>query len=471
MQRKLSNMPSMSALELGKLPPQATDMEEAVLGAIIVEPSTLRDVIDILKPESFYKDVHRIIYKAIISLNDRFEPIDMMTLVEELRRTDELDMVGGHIYIVKLSQAVASGSHIETHAKIIAQKYIQRELIRISHELINAMFDSDAEIEEAISVFDSQKNAILSFTKRDEVHIKKAVNETIDQSIKAYNGLIPNGIPTGFTYFDEFSGGLQPSDLIIIGGEPSNGKTTLGLDMLRNGCRFEKSAIISYEMSVFQLTARLIGMEVDFSSKDIIRGKVNDSLLIKYTAQLHKLTSSDLYISKPKSTSFAQLKVEIRRMFEVYGIKLFMIDYAQLITNKNANESKAERVGEIANELKAISSNLNIATILLSQLARDRNSPRPTIERLKYSGDLEAAADTIIMPYLPFKYGYQTEKINGESVDIGSDAIIVVGKGRNIGTTEFRLKFHQNIPKFGNWISSPDFIPQDYSEPSQAAPW
>lgn len=264
------------------------------------------------------------------------------------------------------------------------------------------------------------------------------------------------GVKTGFSYFDKFSGGIQKGDLVVIGGEPSNGKTTLALNICQNAAMHNGLSVVifSFEMTVNQIAARMMAYDKRFSSKDMISGAIDRDSLNRISGDCFKLKGSNIRIVKPRGSSFAKLKNDIARVKLEYNCELIVIDYLQLITNNRSGASKAELVGDMANELKAIAIDINTPIILLSQLARDTSNPRPSINRLKYSGDIEAAADTIIMPYLPFKYGKVTEMVNNDTKEVGENGIIIIGKGRNIGTTEFMLEFKKDIPGFYNYFDA-----------------
>lgn len=456
--KMVKNSEITTYMDYGKIPPQAIDLEEAVLGAIILESRLLADVLDYLFAESFYKEVHQIIFNAILGLNDRHETVDLLSLTQELRKNNQLDEVGGPVYLARLTSNIGSGSNIEFYAKVVAEKFIKREIIRISHELEQSMYDDSIDLLDAVNTFDNARNLVLSFTKKEEVHIKQAVKDAINKSIELNQGKAQKGIPTGFTYFDDFSGGIQKGDLMIIAGETSNGKTTLALNISGNTAQHKTNvAIFSYEMTIFQLTARLIANQARMSSKDIIRGAIDDKTLWKTTGNITKLTNSELYLVRPNGSSFSNLKNDIIRMVKLYGIELVVIDYLQLINNHRHNSSKEDMIATMCNELKSLSVQLDIGTILLSQLKRADN-PRPTLSRLKGSGDIENSADIVMFTYLPFKYNLGYENINGENIEVGENAIVIVDKGRNIGTCQFMLDFKKDIPAFYNHSN---FVIQD----------
>ena len=433
--------------ELGKLPPQAVDIERAILGALLIEGDKFSLAKQYISSKTFYKDAHQMIFQAMEEVSN----IDVLTISEKLRSKEELEEIGGSIYLAELTMVVSSSIHLELHCKVIAEKYMRREIIMLACKLEAAMYDENNDLIDEISDFDKIKNNVISFIGKDEKHISEAINETIQHSIKLNRKEVNTGLLTGFKYYDEFSGGIQNGDLVIIGGETSNGKTTLALNIASNMARKgTRVGIISYEMTIFQLTSRLIGYDAKCSSKDIIRGNIESSKLIEMGME-SKLNDSELYMLKPVSSNFDRLIIEINRLVKLYKLEAIFIDYLQLLSNFRKGASTADMFAEMANALKSLSVKLDISTILLSQLARDRAKPRPSMSRLKGSGDIENAADVVMFTYLPYKYGYMTEKVNGENEEIGKNAIIMVAKGRNIGTTEFILRFDETIPAYFNY--------------------
>ena len=460
--------------EISKIPPQAIDIEEAVIGAILVEGNTFTTANEYVNAASFYKEANQIIYSAIEELFYINEPIDVITVTEKLKNKGRLEDVGGAYYIAGLTVKIGSAMNIENHAKIIAEKHMRREFIRLSYGMLKSMYDENTDLLDEINNFDNQKTDLISFTKRDEKHISQAIDEMKDYSIKLARNEIERGYPTGFKYYDNFSGGMQKGDLIIIAGETSNGKTTLGLNIAKNTADAGNSvAIFSYEMTIFQLTARMVAHELRVSSKDIIRGELSENEIVMIGNDTAKLKRNDTYLIKPSGTSFARLIADVSRMVKLYKLDVVVIDYLQLLSNAKKNASQADMVAEMANKLKSLAVELNITVILLSQLARDRNKPRPTLARLKGSGDIENAADVVVFTYLPYKYNYSAEDVSGETVQVGENAIIIVGKGRNIGTTEFMLEFKKEIPAFFNYNSNPNNVLglENYSEPLDFTPF
>jgi replicative DNA helicase len=442
--------------EINRIPPQCIEAEKAIIGACMVDAKAYPMAAKYLKAEMFYNEQHRILFDAMQKLVEKRKNIDIITISEALMANGKIEQVGGAYNIALLTNAVASGTNLEYHARIVFEKYLRRSLINLNRECEALCYDESNDLAEIIAKLSKEPVALLSYSVKEERHISQAIDEAVDYAIKKHNNSEElKGINTGFTYFDNFSGGIAKGDLMVIGGEPSNGKTTLALNIAQNAAKSGvKTGVFSYEMTIVQLAARALGFEKNLSSKDIMRGAINPTELLTISKGCGILKSSHLYIFKPKGTSFNLLRNEVYRVKAEYGMELLVIDYLQLIRNNRHGANNADAVGEIANELKAIAVDLDMAIILLSQLSRDRANPRPSISRLKYSGDIEAAADTILMPFLPFKYDLHTTEVNGAVEDMGENALIIVGKGRNIGTTEFILGFEKEVPAFSNFKTS-----------------
>jgi len=440
-------------MNIGKIPPQAIELERAILGAIILESNLLENVKLILTDNSFYNTNHQLIYRAILQLEKDLQPIDMLTLINKLRDLNQLDIIGGSLYIANLVNDIGSGVNIVEHSKIVAEKYIRRKLITMAHKFGSSMYEEIDDLYTEILAYQDSINQTIEFTKKEEKHIKEAVLNMVDYSIMMRKNEVEKGIKTGFTYFDEFSGGIQKGDLMIIAGETSNGKTTLAINMAKNAAYYgTRIGIFSFEMTVYQLAARFFAYDQNISSKDIIRGNIDETDLINLSFNAGNLVNSEIYIVKPSGTSFDRLANEIKRMVKLYNLDLIVIDYLQLISNIKRNGSTADSVAEICNNLKSLAVELNIALILISQLSRD-NQSRPSLRRLKGSGDIENAADIVMFTYWAHKYGVIVDVVNGDKMELEeNEVIITVAKGRNIGTCEFLLNFNKDIPAFYNYV-------------------
>lgn len=323
------------SLEKGKLPPQAIDLEEVVLGAMMIDKKGVDEVIDILHPDVFYKESHQHIFEAIYKLFQNSEPVDLLTVSAQLKKEKKLDLVGGEFYLIQLTQKVASSAHIEFHARIILQKYIQRTLIKISSEIIEEAYD------EGTDVFDLLDNAEAKLYEVTQGNLKRSSETAQSLVIQAKKKIeeIANreglsGIPSGFTQVDKLTSGWQPSDLIIIAARPGMGKTAMTLSMARNmAVNYNiPVAFFSLEMSSVQLITRLISSETGLSSEKLRTGNLAKHEWEQLNVKVKDLEKAPLYIDDTPSLSIFDLRAKARRLASQYGVKLIMIDYLQLMT-------------------------------------------------------------------------------------------------------------------------------------------
>jgi replicative DNA helicase len=438
----------------GKIPPQAIDLEEAVLGALMLEKDAIISVIDILKPESFYKDIHQKIFKGIIDLAARQEPIDLLTVTESLKRNDCLEEIGGPYYISQLTSKVASAAHIEFHARIIAQKYIQRELIRVSSEIQNLAFDDSKDIDELLdfsegAIFKIAEGSIKKEMQPVNVLIKEAILQ-IQEAGKREDGL--SGVPSGFTKLDRITSGWQRSDLVIIAARPSMGKTAFVLSMTRNMAAEHKRgvAIFSLEMSSLQLVNRLICSETELSSERIRNGKLESYEWEQLDRKIKNLVDAPIYIDDTPAISVYELRAKLRRLTSQYKIDIVIIDYLQLMTcNIDTKGSREQEVSHISRNLKVIAKELNVPILALSQLNRSvevrSGTKRPQLSDLRESGAIEQDADIVCFIHRPEKYGFLEDE-DGNS--LRGVAEIIIAKHRNGALDDVRLRFKDEFAKF-----------------------
>ncbi len=448
----------------GKIPPQAIDIEEAVLGAIMLEKDAVISVLDILKPESFYKDVHQKIYQAIVELSINQEPIDLYTVTQQLRNKNMLDEVGGPYYITQLTGKIASAAHIDFHARIIAQKYIQRELIRVSGEIQNRAFDDGMDVDDLIDFSESEIFKVAEGNiKKDmqtvNVLIKEAILQ-IQEAGKRDNHL--SGVPSGYTKLDRITSGWQPSDLVVIAARPSMGKTAFVLSMARNMAVEHKRgvAIFSLEMSSLQLVNRLISAETELSSDRIRNGKLNHSEWEQLERKIKNLVDAPIYIDDTPAITIFELRAKCRRLKQQHNIDAIVIDYLQLMTsNIDTRGSREQEVSHISRSLKAIAKELNVPVIALSQLNRSvevrSGTKRPQLSDLRESGAIEQDADIVLFIHRPEKYGF-TEDEEGNS--LRGVAEIIIAKHRNGALDDVRLQFKDEFAKFVEFIDIDPFI-------------
>jgi replicative DNA helicase len=438
---------TITANEYGKLPPQAIDLEEAVLGAILLEKNAIISVMDIISDESFYKESHQEIYKAAIFLSQELQPIDILTVTEELRKRKLLDNVGGPFYITQLTSKVASSAHIEYHARIIAQKHIQRELIKVSTLIQEKAFDPSIDVNDLIDFSESELFKIA------EGNIKKEtakISTVIEEASKREDGL--SGIPSGFTKLDRITSGWQKSDLIIIAARPSMGKTAFVLTMTRNmAVQHNKAvAMFSLEMSSVQLVNRLIVSETELSSEKIRNGNLKKHEWAQLDSKIKNLVEAPIYIDDTPGLTVFELRAKCRRLKSQYDIGIIIIDYLQLMTGPpEVKGNREQEVSTISRSLKGIAKELNVPIIALSQLNRSvelrSGSKRPQLSDLRESGAIEQDADMVLFIHRPEKYGI-LEDDDGNSTQGLAD--IVMAKHRNGALEDVSLRFIDTLVRF-----------------------
>jgi len=446
------------SLEKGKIPPQAIDLEEVVLGAMMIDKKGVDEVIDILSTDAFYKESHKQIFEAIFKLFENSEPIDLLTVSSQLKKDAKLDLVGGDFYLISLTQRVSSSAHIEFHARIILQKYIQRSLIKISNEIIEEAYD------ETKDVFDLLDTAEAKLYEVTQGNVKKSTETAQSLVIQAKKKIeeISNkegmsGIPTGFTKLDRLTSGWQPSDLIIIAARPGMGKTALTLTMARNIAVDSNIpvAFFSLEMSSVQLITRLISSETNLSSEKLRTGKLEKHEWEQLNVKVKTLEKAPLFIDDTPSLSIFDLRAKARRLASQYGIKMIMIDYLQLMTAGGSQKggNREQEISTISRNLKALAKELAIPVIALSQLSRAvetrGGSKRPLLSDLRESGAIEQDADIVSFIYRPEYYKIDEWDDDDRSPTEGQGEFIVA-KHRNGGLENIRLKFIGHLGKFDN---------------------
>jgi len=453
-----SNQGNIISLERGKIPPQALDLEEVVLGAMMIDKKGVDEVIDILSPEAFYKEAHQYIFDAIFKLFENSEPIDLLTVSSQLRKDQKLDQVGGDFYLISLTQKVSSSAHIEFHARIILQKFIQRSLIKISNEIIEDSYD------ETKDVFDLLDKAESKLYEVTQGNIKKSSETAQDLVIQAKKKIeeISNkeglsGIPSGFDKLDKLTSGWQESDLIIVAARPGMGKTALTLSMARNIAVNQNIpvAFFSLEMASVQLITRLISSETGLSSEKLRTGRLEKHEWEQLNVKVKSLEKAPLFIDDTPSLSIFDLRAKARRLSSQHGIKLIVVDYLQLMTAGGGQKggNREQEISMISRNLKALAKELSIPVIALSQLSRAvetrGGSKRPLLSDLRESGAIEQDADIVSFIYRPEYYKID-EWDDEERTPSAGQAEFIVAKHRNGGLNNIKLKFVSNLGKFEN---------------------
>jgi replicative DNA helicase len=455
--------------EYGKLPPQATDLEEAVLGAMMLEKDKVAAVIDLLKPDVFYKTEHQMIFGAITRLFAQVRPIDILTVTEELRQSGELEIVGGPYYIAMLTNRVASSANIEFHSRIILQKHIQRELIRISSEVIKDAYEDTTDVFDLLDKAETNLFSVSETSLRRNVRTMPSLIKEAIEDIAAgrkHEGHL-RGVGSGFTELDRVTAGWQKSDLIILASRPGMGKTAFALSMARNiAVDFKKPvAVFSLEMSAVQLVMRLISSETEIAAEKLKRGNLEDYEWEQLNSRISGLIDAPLYIDDTPALTVFELRAKARRMKTQHNIELLILDYLQLM--QGTSEHKGNREQEISNisrSLKSLAKELEIPIIAVSQLSREvekRLVKKPILSDLRESGSIEQDADMVLFIYRPEYYKVDEETYGSSTEGI---AEISIAKNRNGATKDLKLKFIGRYAKFADL--DVNFAPADNFSPS-----
>ncbi len=447
--------------EHGRVPPQAIDLEEAVLGAMMLEQNALTNVVDILKPEVFYKEAHQKIFTAIHELFGSGQPVDILTVTEKLRKSGDLDLVGGAYTISMLTNRVASSANVEFHARIVLQKFLQRELIRISSEVIK---DSYEDTKDVFDILDKAEQGLFAVSetnlRRSYNDMHSLVRDAIIQIEGAKNqeGHI-SGIPSGYTDVDRVTAGWQKSDLIVLAARPGMGKTAFVLTMARNmAVDFRKPiAVFSLEMAGVQLVTRLIASETELAADKLKRGLLEEFEWEQLNSRLSALTDAPLYIDDTPALSIFELRAKCRRLKAQHNIEMVIVDYLQLMSagTDNHRGNREQEISNISRSIKSLAKELEIPIIAISQLSRAvetrGGSKRPILSDLRESGAIEQDADMVIFIYRP-EYYQITEDEEGNSTE--GLAQIIIAKHRNGATETVNLRFIKNFAKFTDYESS-----------------
>jgi replicative DNA helicase len=441
---------------LGKIPPQAVDLEEAVLGALMLEKDALTNVIDILKVESFYKEAHKVIFQAILDLFAESQPIDLLTVTTQLRKNGALEVAGGAFYITELTSKVASASNIEYHARIITEQAIKRELIKISSEIQKDAFEETTDVFELLDKMEqnlfeiSEKNIRKNYSDMRSI-MREAIIE-LEQRKNQKDGL--TGVPSGFTALDRVTSGWQKSDLVIIAARPAMGKTAFVLSVLRNAAvdHNKPVAIFSLEMSAVQLVNRLISSEAELSSEKIKKGTLADHEWAQLVHKTAKLSKAPLFVDDTPALSILELRAKCRKLKAQHDIQMVVIDYLQLMsgdTKGGGGGNREQEIASISRALKKIAKELSIPVIALSQLSRAVETrggdKRPQLSDLRESGAIEQDADMVMFLYRPEYYGITEDEGGGSTAGVGE---VIIAKHRNGSLENVKLRFIGQYTKF-----------------------
>ncbi len=465
--KKSDALDSLNAV-FGKVPPQEPDLEKAVLGALLIQTEAIFNVMDVLRADSFYDPAHQAIYQSILDLGTAHKPVDIMTVAHDLKAKDKLDIVGGEVYLAELTDRLATASHLEFHARIVHQKFVQRELIKASAEIQKRSYEVGEDVEELINfaegeIFKISEGNIKSETQKINTIVAEAM-DAITEAAKNKDQLL--GTPSGFTPLDRITSGWQPSDLVIVAARPSMGKTAFVLSMARNmAVDYQKPvAVFSLEMASLQLVNRLISAEVEIGGDKIRRGDLKDYEWAQLESRVKNLETAPLYIDDTPAISVFELRAKCRRLARSKeGISAIIIDYLQLMTaGVDMKGNREQEVSTISRSLKAIAKELNVPILALSQLNRSvearSGDKRPQLSDLRESGAIEQDADMVLFIHRPEYYGITTDS-EGQSL-LGM-AEIIIAKHRNGAVGSVMLKFKKEFAKFMDLPDSLDGFDSD----------
>ena len=471
-QRNIIDTESSQGETAGRVPPQAVDVERAVLGAMLIEKEAVPKVIELLDATGFYSPTHQKIFQAMVSLFEKGEPIDSVTVVEELRRRGQLAAAEDPVYVTQLTMSVTSSANVEYHARIVLEKALMRSLITASSEVAARAYSST---EDALDLLDEAESKIFQISerrlKKSAKPMKILVHDAIEalQEIHGTHGGV-TGVPTGFSELDNLTGGFQKSDLIVIAGRPSHGKTALALSIARNAALHKEKptpiAIFSLEMSELQLVIRLLSMEAKVKAQDLRTGKLHDDEWRSIPRAADKLSRAKIFIDDSAAIGILEIRAKARRLKVEHGIGLVIVDYLQLVQGPKSAERREQEISMISRSLKALAKELDIPVIALSQLNRaieTRTDRRPALADLRESGAIEQDADVVMFVHRPELFNIlRMREENGQEIDTAGKAEIIIGKQRNGPPGKFWLAFnreHIAFERLERFVSEPMLPP------------
>lgn len=465
--KRITTSTGVPVTEIGKLPPQAVDLEEAVLGACLLEKEGMQVVSMVLKPESFYKEQNGKVFTAAMTLFKKNEPIDILTVTQELKRTGDLEFVGGSFYVSQLTNRIASSANIEFHARIVEQKFMARELIRIGTQLIKNCYEDNSDVFEEIDGIHTALKDLTSFLKTKTKSVGEVFIEMSQEIRDVMEGKVTLGIPSGFDNIDRVTGGWQPGNLYIGAARPGMGKTAFILAAAKNAAMQHDIpvGIFSLEMTARQLVGRLAASESDISSTKINQRSITHPELLQMTGRCVKLIDTSIYIDDTPGLKFSQLRTLAKKMVWDYGIKILYIDYLQLMGGDEKGNREQE-ISYISRNLKALAKELNIPIYALSQLSRTvenrnqaGNEKRPQLSDLRESGAIEQDADAVMFFFRPAYYDLYPEgyPYNNQKLETPNLMLVDFAKGREMALIEVPLLFYGQYMVIENYnLRKPD---------------
>jgi replicative DNA helicase len=453
---------TMMFSENGRMPPNALELEPKILGSILIDNQVMNDIVQLLDPKHFYRTIHGTIFQAMINLDGKKEPIDPNTLKEELKRLGKLEEIGGIEYIIELTSCISTSANVEYYTRIVFEKFILRNLISISSKIADKCFDPTSN---TFSILDDAEQKILdvseSLSKKKLLSVKDELETliaTMGDQRNNKNSII--GVPSGFTELDEMTAGLQKSELVVIAGRPSSGKTAFSMNIARNAAvdHGKSVAIFSLEMSFRELLLRLLAGEARVDGKKLKTGKSRIEEWNRVLQTYHNL-KTNLYIDDSSELSILEIRAKARRMKMDFGIDLIIIDYLQLVRGPENSERRDLEVAYVSRGLKALAKELDIPVIACAQLNRSveqrgGKEKRPQLADLRESGAIEQDADVVIFVHRPIM-GLKSNPDDPEYEELKRKAEIIIGKQRNGPVGDFELVFLNEYAKFENKIRHP----------------
>lgn len=468
--RSGSRKPDLTTMVYGKVPPQAPELEAAVLGAAMLEKDTFAQVLEVIQSaDCFYVDAHQKIYAAMRRLFDKGTPVDLLTITEELRKTNELDIVGGPYYLTTLTTSVLSSAHVEAHARLVMEKFIQRELIRISGQVVAEAYEDSTDV---FDLLDKAESALYEITDK---HLRKNFKSLQEVLVRTINEIEENrkktdditGVPSCFKELDAMTGGWQKTDLIILAARPAVGKTAFTLNLAMNAAMNAHKpfpvAVFSLEMGAGQIVKRMLSCVTEVGMEAITRGKMAEHEFVQLSQRMHKLSQAQIFIDDQAALNIFELRAKARRLKQKHGIEMILIDYLQLMqAGVNTGGNREQEISKISRDLKALAKELEVPIIALSQLNRSvetrKESKVPQLSDLRESGAIEQDADMVMFLYRPEYHGITSNEM-GETVE--GETYIHIAKHRNGSTGQVRVRFIKEYQKFVDFPIDAGFGPSD----------
>ena len=443
---------------LDRVPPQNVEAEQSVLGAMLIEREAISRATEILRPEDFYREAHRLIYNSIMQLYNKNEAVDLITITEQLKKEDKLEAVGGISFVTSLANSMPTAANVTYHAKIVEEKALLRQLINAATYIAGMGYEATDEV---LNILDSAEKTILGVANRkvkgDFAPVKNIILDAfhkIEQLYDSKGGI--TGLSTGFKDLDRLTAGLQPSDLILIAARPSMGKTAFVLNIARNVAVKEKKAVafFSLEMSKEQLVQRMLCSEAPIDAQRLRIGDLKDDDWKRLVVAAEKLSAAPIFIDDTPGVTVVEMRAKARRLKVEHDLKLIVIDYLQLMQGQSGSgrsENRQQEISEISRSLKGLARELNVPVIALSQLSRgveSRQSKKPMLSDLRESGSLEQDADIVAFLYREDYYNPETDNKNITE--------IIIAKHRNGPVDTVLLNFQKQFTKFSDLSKMPD---------------